>query len=292
MGQAPESQFGVLDPSFGGSDRGFEPTISCVLPWQGKDPRASELIAGLLARWRQGFEVVHSSEPRTNDAESMTTRRAQRLHASSGPGFTTDDLARVRTGYRALLIDRSALQYFASPQARASRPSPRQPQRTLQVVAVPTPPLLAGEASLCRPRQQRVRHGSEASHRRSARSDPFARWLARVVFLRSGGRGAGRTRQRPGAANQPPRLRRVPVSASQPSHMPEARPRNACHRPATAACACAAAFSPLPAMAVTADPVSVAFALPTLAQLEEAGAVIGEIRIATHNRHLARATLR
>lgn len=65
--------------------------------------------------------------------------------------------------------------------------------------------------------------------------------------------------------------------------MPEARPRSTRQRLAAAACACAAALAPVPAMAATADPARVATALPTLAELEKAGAVIGEIRIATQD---------
>ena len=67
--------------------------------------------------------------------------------------------------------------------------------------------------------------------------------------------------------------------------MPETRPRTARHRLVCAACACAAAVSPLPAMAASTDPqtVAVAVAPPTLAELEDAGAVIGEVRIVTHD---------
>lgn len=65
--------------------------------------------------------------------------------------------------------------------------------------------------------------------------------------------------------------------------MPETRPWTARHPLVCAACACAAALSPLPALAASADPQTVAVALPTLAELEDAGAVIGEIRVVTHD---------
>lgn len=65
--------------------------------------------------------------------------------------------------------------------------------------------------------------------------------------------------------------------------MPETRPWTARHPLACAACACAAALSPLPALAASADPQTVAVALPTLAELEDAGAVIGEIRVVPHD---------
>ena len=65
--------------------------------------------------------------------------------------------------------------------------------------------------------------------------------------------------------------------------MPETRPWTARHPLVCAACACAAALSPLPALAAPADPQTVAVALPTLAELEDAGAVIGEIRVVTHD---------
>lgn len=64
--------------------------------------------------------------------------------------------------------------------------------------------------------------------------------------------------------------------------MPEARPRNAWRRVVGAACVCAAAWAPVPALAA-ADRANAAAALPTLAELENAGAVIGEIRIVTHD---------
>ncbi|MCK6374395.1 MAG: hypothetical protein L6Q69_09840 [Zoogloea sp.] len=65
--------------------------------------------------------------------------------------------------------------------------------------------------------------------------------------------------------------------------MPETRPWTARHPLVCAACACAAALSPLPALAASADPQTVAVALPTLAELEDAGTVIGEIRVVTHD---------
>lgn len=65
--------------------------------------------------------------------------------------------------------------------------------------------------------------------------------------------------------------------------MPEALPRTLVHRVLCAACACAAALSALPALAASADPQTVAVALPSLAELESAGAVIGEVRIATND---------
>ncbi len=65
--------------------------------------------------------------------------------------------------------------------------------------------------------------------------------------------------------------------------MPETRPWTARHPLVCAACACAVALSPLPALAAPADPQTVAVALPTLAELEDAGAVIGEIRVVTHD---------
>lgn len=65
--------------------------------------------------------------------------------------------------------------------------------------------------------------------------------------------------------------------------MPETRPWAARHPLVCAACACAAALSPLPALAASADPQTVAVALPTLAELEDAGTVIGEIRVVTHD---------
>ena len=65
--------------------------------------------------------------------------------------------------------------------------------------------------------------------------------------------------------------------------MPEALPRTPVHRVLCAACACAAAMSALPALAASADPQTVAVALPSLAALESAGAVIGEVRIATND---------
>lgn len=64
--------------------------------------------------------------------------------------------------------------------------------------------------------------------------------------------------------------------------MPEARPRNAWRRVVGAASVCAAAWAPVPALAA-ADRANAAAALPTLAELENAGAVIGEIRIVTHD---------
>lgn len=65
--------------------------------------------------------------------------------------------------------------------------------------------------------------------------------------------------------------------------MPETRPWTARHPLVCAACACAVALSPLPALAAPADPQTVAVALPTLPELEDAGAVIGEIRVVTHD---------
>lgn len=65
--------------------------------------------------------------------------------------------------------------------------------------------------------------------------------------------------------------------------MPETRPWTARHPLVCAACACAAALSPLPALAASTDPQTVAVALPTLAELEDAGTVIGEIRVVTHD---------
>lgn len=65
--------------------------------------------------------------------------------------------------------------------------------------------------------------------------------------------------------------------------MPETRPWTARHPLVCAACACAVALSPLPALAASADPQTVAVALPTLAELEDAGTVIGEIRVVTHD---------
>jgi len=65
--------------------------------------------------------------------------------------------------------------------------------------------------------------------------------------------------------------------------MPETRPWTARHPLVCAACACAAALSPLPALPASADPQTVAVALPTLAELEDAGTVIGEIRVVTHD---------
>ena len=65
--------------------------------------------------------------------------------------------------------------------------------------------------------------------------------------------------------------------------MSEAWPRTARHCLLSAACACAAALTPVPAAAATADPGGVAVTLPTLAELENAGAVIGEIRIVTND---------
>ena len=65
--------------------------------------------------------------------------------------------------------------------------------------------------------------------------------------------------------------------------MPETRPWTARHPLVCAACAWAAALSPLSALAASADPQTVAVALPTLAELEDAGTVIGEIRVVTHD---------
>lgn len=65
--------------------------------------------------------------------------------------------------------------------------------------------------------------------------------------------------------------------------MREARPRTALDGLAAAACVCVLTFAPVLTVAATTDPASTAVALPTLAQLEEAGALIGEIRITPHD---------
>lgn len=113
---------------------------------QGEDPRASELIAGLLTRWRQGFDVVHSSAPLSRKDGTSGTRRTHSLRGLSSVGAPLDDLAFMRTAHHALLIDRGALRHFVSPAARALESSPTQHQRPLRVVAVATPLLLTEES--------------------------------------------------------------------------------------------------------------------------------------------------
>lgn len=51
----------------------------------------------------------------------------------------------------------------------------------------------------------------------------------------------------------------------------------------SAACACAAALAQVPSRAATDEPASVAVTLPTLAELEGMGAVIGEVRVITQD---------
>ena len=63
----------------------------------------------------------------------------------------------------------------------------------------------------------------------------------------------------------------------------EARLRSVRHRLACAAWAGAVLLAPLPALAASAEPGGAAVALPTLDELESAGAVIGEIRIVAHD---------
>ncbi len=65
--------------------------------------------------------------------------------------------------------------------------------------------------------------------------------------------------------------------------MPDARLWTVRHRLVAAACACAVGLAPLPAIAAAADQENATAALPTLAELESAGAVIGEIRIAARD---------
>lgn len=113
-----------------------------VVVLQGDDPRASELIAGLLVRWRQGFDVVHSAEPNAPVALSVATRLGRWLGPSSVSG---NRLASMRTAHRALLVDRSVVQGFVSPQARATKPGAHRLVRPLQVAAVLTPPLLGAK---------------------------------------------------------------------------------------------------------------------------------------------------
>lgn len=115
-----------------------------VVVLQGDDVRASELIAGLLVRWRQGFDVVHSTEPHAQPTQSVASRFGRWLRPSSVSG---NRLAAMRTAHRALLIDRSAVQDLALPQARAPGSSARPMDRPLQIATVPTPPLLVAEPS-------------------------------------------------------------------------------------------------------------------------------------------------
>lgn len=217
MDQAPESRIGVRDPSIVGSMHTLEPTISCVLPWQGSaaalrhhvlavlddisalvrfwelilvddgcvdaavlrwtevegvrvlrltrrcgrdaaiaaglqhahgdlvvvlqgdDPSASELIAGLLVKWRQGFDVVVATQPPAHVPPPLSTRLARRLRAASGVGAPRIDPTLMRTAHRALLIDRGVLAHFALPPARATASGARQ-QALLKMATVPIPP--------------------------------------------------------------------------------------------------------------------------------------------------------
>ena len=213
MDQVPESQFEAHDQSSGDSIRNFEPTLSCILPWQGPaealrrhvlpllddvsalvqlwelilvddgcseadaaamaawiqvegirivrlarrsgrdaaiaaglqeahgdlvvvlqgdDPRASELVAGLLVKWRQGFDVAHSAEVQV--ARSIATRFKRRLGAPSAR------FALMRTAHRALLIDHDALQAFQAHHDCSLPDSTRRHIQGLRVVAVQSPP--------------------------------------------------------------------------------------------------------------------------------------------------------
>lgn len=108
-----------------------------VVVLQGDDARASELIAGLLVRWRQGFDIVHSAEAQA--ARSIATPFKRRLRTPCAR------FAPTRTAHRALLIDHGALQAFQALQDRGAPASTRQHMQGLRVVAVQSPPWPVGE---------------------------------------------------------------------------------------------------------------------------------------------------
>ncbi len=104
---------------------------------QGDDARASELIAGLLLKWRQGFNVVHSADLQIQAAPPVAQSGTER---SLAPRVRLES---IRTAHRVLLIDCHALADLAAPRARGSGSNSGQAPRALRVIAVPTPPLLS-----------------------------------------------------------------------------------------------------------------------------------------------------
>lgn len=247
MDQVPESRFEARDQSSSDSIRKFEPTLSCILPWQGPaqtlrrhvlpllddvsalvqrwelivvddgcsnadadamgawtqvegvrivrltrrfgrdaaiaaglqvahgdlvvvlqgdDPRASELVAGLLVKWRQGFDVVHSAE--VQEARSIATRFQRRLRAPSAR------FASMRTAHRALLIDHDALQVFQAQHDGSFPNSTRHRAEGLRVIEVRSPPWPVGELQARRWLVPSVRRSLGALHELGI---SLSRWL-------------------------------------------------------------------------------------------------------------------
>lgn len=218
--------------------RDFEPTISCVLPWQGS-------------------------------AEALR-RHVLPLRLSNVPGVRLASMRTAHCSSIAAACKNSRRRSLAPPiWSPAQRIAPCGPLRSrLPLLATaPSATGLSGGFGTSAKRALGVLREARRSlghWRASSAIDPVDEIQGEV--------GSGLAPRPSLSASQSAGFTGLR------SRMPDIRPRTALHRRACAACACVTALSLLPALAASTGPQTLAVPPPTLAQLEVAGEVIGEAR--------------